>query len=1300
MGVPKIGAVLALSGEQQYTRAIKAVNTAQRELRSEMKLVTDDFSGQANTVTALTKKYEILEKQRDTQKEKIDVYTKAVEESKKKEELATESLEKAEKQYKDAEEQLEKLKNSTTATTEEIEKQEQAVASAKEKLEVANRAYQDAENSNSKWQTSLNNAELELREVERELEKTDAYLEEAKESTDETAKSIDEFGKEVEKAEKEVNVFGGVLKANIASELLINGVKKLGTAITDIAKTSLSYGKNFEDAMSTVAATMGVANNAVEDTTGSYEILEKAARKAGEETRYSATESAEALNYLALAGYDAEKAAAVLPDVLNVAAAGAMDLAYASDIVTDSMASLEIESDRLTDFTNQMAVTAQKSNTNISQLGEAILQIGGTAKMLKGGTVELNTELGILADNGIKGAEGGTMLRNVLKNLTSPTDKASAAMKEYGINVYDTEGNMRPLNETLSDLSKALSGLSDQERADVMNKIFDSRTLKGAEALIANCGERFDELSAYISNADGAAQKMAETMSNNLAGEMKILESTAESTGITLYSKFEGSFKRITQSATKELGTLNSKLQSGDLGKSMDKLATEFESASEAAIKLGSIALPTVIDGLGFIMENGGEIVSALSGIGAGMAAFKAATEIEKAVDKLRSYKAATEQASYAQAALNLVTKANPYVLLATAIAGVGAALVTYTIVSNQAKTEAQKLNDEIKESIKSNKEFNNNISENISSLKERRTAQETNAATIKRLAAELTALNDKERLTTEEQVRMKSVVAQLNQLMPELNLSIDEQSGFLNQTNQEVENLVENYTELAKAQYYQEELTEIVKKQCEAEDELSNLMEKREEAVAALAIAENELTEYLKEQNLTREELNQKISEGSAEGLDYVYAINVSQEAMALLDQQISETEVTLSDLGNQYDDTAGRIGDHSQIDETKDALNSMAEGSAGTAETLAEQAAGITESFTSMGESIKEVLSEEMDILSKYEKESSVSGQEILKNMEDNVNAMQDWGDNLTELAGRADEDGLLISQGLLSHLVDLGPEGAAYVEAFAQMTNEELARANELWSESLTLPETIATKFEETGMQMAAGLEKGIAENAPTVEKAMAEAVDGIIEIGNKTAEIKSPSKRTTQTSKYLMEGFSKGIKDNQKTVVSDMQQMASAVLKNAETELASEKGKIIGQQFSAGLAAGIRAGKSDVINAATEVAQAAIATSKSTMKINSPSKVSEEMGENWIEGWIGGIRAKVENLKDAARNALTESLMPNTQEVTNAGISGAVAFAGAGSSSVGNINVYFQPQQMTDNELDRAFDYINERFGMSL
>ena len=213
----------------------------------------------------------------------------------------------------------------------------------------------------------------------------------------------------------------GVSSMTVAAGNLISDLTKTAaTKLAGLAKSSVSVGMNFDASMSQVAATMGTTVDQIDNLT-------KVAKEMGSTTKFTATQAADALNYLALAGYDADKAAEVLPSVLNLAAAGGMDLAYASDLVTDAMASLNIEANKqnVDDFGNKLAMAASKANANVSQLGEAILTVGGTAANLKGGTTELTTALGLLANVGIKGAEGGTHLRNIIPvsytHLTLPT---------------------------------------------------------------------------------------------------------------------------------------------------------------------------------------------------------------------------------------------------------------------------------------------------------------------------------------------------------------------------------------------------------------------------------------------------------------------------------------------------------------------------------------------------------------------------------------------------------------------------------------------------------------------------------------------------------------------------------------------------------------------------------------------------------------------------------------------------------------------------------------------------------------
>ena len=448
------------------------------------------------------------------------------------------------------------------------------------------------------------------------------------------------------------------------------------TAIGGLGVAATKVGMSFESSMSQVAATMGITVEEIANGNESFEMLKQAAKDMGATTQFSASQAGEALNYLALAGYDAEKAVQTLPTVLNLAAAGGMELGAASDMVTDAMSALGDKAGTAESFVDKLAKTSQKSNTSVAQLGQAILTVGGTAKVLSGGVDEMNTVLGILADNGIKGAEGGTALRNMILSLTAPTDTAADAIESLGLKVLDANGNMRPLNDIFNDLNGTLSTMTQGEQTQVLNKIFNKVDLKSVNALLANSGERFDELSGYIANCDGAAADMAETMNDNLQGKMTILGSSLEGLGIQIYERLEGPLKTAADTAIESLGNIAESLSSGDLGGSIDKLAEAFGNMITKIAEGVETWLPRIITALTWLLENSNTIATGIIAIGTAMVTLKVANAITAVVNAFKAWKLANEGVTAAQWLLNAAMSANPIGLIIAAVAGLVAGII------------------------------------------------------------------------------------------------------------------------------------------------------------------------------------------------------------------------------------------------------------------------------------------------------------------------------------------------------------------------------------------------------------------------------------------------------------------------------------------------------------------------------------------------------------------------------------------------------------------------------------------------
>lgn len=515
----------------------------------------------------------------------------------------------------------------------------------------------------------------------------------------------------LENAKDKASGLGNGLKT--AAKVGAAAIGAATTAIVAFAGDSVETGKAFDKSMAQVAATMGVSVDEVQD-------LRDYALEMGSATAFSASQAADALNFMALAGYDAETSMDMLPNVLNLAAAGGLGLADASDMVTDASSALGLSIEETAKLVDQMAQASSKSNTSVGQLGSAILTVGGTAKSLAGGTNELATALGILADNGIKGAEGGTALRNIILAMTPTTDGAVAAFNRLGLTAYDADGNLRPLGDTFSDLSVALSTMSSKERTEILNDIFNKVDLKSANALLAATGDemaeistaldetgvswdeylakviertgdtslvaadltndiaasvrgmaqagmsteeqikvlqdewgltaedaasavqaansaienhsdRWDELSASIADADGAAQKMADTQLDNLAGDITLFQSALEGAKIAVSDSLTPSLREFVQFGTDGISQLTAAFQEGGLQGAADAFGgilaeglTMIIDMLPEAVEAGTTLVMSLAEGLlsnvGQITEAGMEILTALvGGIGAAL---------------------------------------------------------------------------------------------------------------------------------------------------------------------------------------------------------------------------------------------------------------------------------------------------------------------------------------------------------------------------------------------------------------------------------------------------------------------------------------------------------------------------------------------------------------------------------------------------------------------------------------------------------------------------------------------------------
>lgn len=628
----------------------------------------------------------------------------------------------------------------------------------------------------------------------------------------------------------------------------LSGLKKLfvavGAAFTGAVTASAAIGSSFEASMSQVASTMGITVEEIQNGSEAYEALSNSAQEWGAKTKFSATEAAEALNYLALAGYTVEEATNTLPKVLNLAAAGGMELARASDMVTDSAAALGLGIDEIDKLIDQMAVTSQKSNTNVAQLGEGILTVGGTAKILSGGITELNTALGILADNGIKGAEGGTALRQIILNLTTPTDKAAKKMAELGISVFDAQDNIRGLNEVFRDLNETLKYASDQKRMDALGTIFDARQLKSATALMANYGERWDELSGYIDASAGSADGMAKTLNNNLKGALEEMSSAAEGVAIRVYEVFKEPLTNAIKQATSAINQLEEAIQDPKFQASLKSIAdTTADLVENVLTALATTILPALTHAISFLIDNFGALIAAFGTFAVAVVAYNAS---------MLAAAAKTAILTLAQESLTVAMLANPFTAVAAAlaalVAGIGIAINKYNEQTEAIRAQHPEYQESI-DLINEQKQALADLTQNTDNLVQ---AEQEKAEQVKVLVERLNNYVDSSGRVVSNETAVKEIIEEINSIYPDFIQYTNEQIQNYDTLNQKLQTTTELMRLQALQQGNMELYQEAAKIYAEAAAKQDQLAENTKKATQEYEDAVTALTEHDAEASLS----------------------------------------------------------------------------------------------------------------------------------------------------------------------------------------------------------------------------------------------------------------------------------------------------------------------------------------------------------------------------------------------------------------------------------------------------------------
>lgn len=392
-----------------------------------------------------------------------------------------------------------------------------------------------------------------------------------------------EYDSNLDKAKENAGGFGGALKKSLA--VAGAAITAATGAVTAFAKSSIDAGLSFDATMSEVSAISGATGD-------NFDALREKAQEMGAATKFSATESAEALTYMAMAGWKTEDMLNGIEGIMNLAAAAGEGLATTSDIVTDALTAFGLTAADSGHFADVLAAASSNANTNVSMLGESFKYVAPVAGALGYSAEDVSIALGLMANSGIKASQAGTSLRGTLSNLANPGKNAAAAMQDLGISLTDDSGEMFSLQEIMGQLRDSFGNLTEAEKAEKASLLAGKEAMSGLLAIVNASEEDYAKLTAEIYRADGAAQQMAATMQDNLAGDITIFKSALEGAQIVLSDELTPTLREFVQFGTSAISTLSTAFKDGGLSGAMDALGTVL---SDGLAMIMS-ELPTFVD--------------------------------------------------------------------------------------------------------------------------------------------------------------------------------------------------------------------------------------------------------------------------------------------------------------------------------------------------------------------------------------------------------------------------------------------------------------------------------------------------------------------------------------------------------------------------------------------------------------------------------------------------------------------------------------------------------------------------------
>ena len=1015
--------------------------------------------------------------------------------------------------------------------------------------------------------------------------------------------------------EKSINSLSGIAKTGFTGLLKIIGT--VSTALTGLAGVSVKIGSDFSSAMSKVEATSGA-------TADEMERLTEKAKEMGKNTQFSATESAEAFNYMAMAGWDAEQMIAGIDGVMNLAAASGEDLAMVSDIVTDSLTAFGLKAEDAGHFADVLAKASSSANTNVELMGESFKYVAPVAGAMGYSVEDCSVAIGLMANAGIKGSQAGTALRSLLTNLADPTDEVAQAMSDLGVSLTDSNGEMKPMNQLLSEMKGGFNNLSEAQKTQYASTIAGKYGMSGLLAIMNSTDEEFQSLTNEIYNCNGAAEDMAETMNDNLGGDIKLLKSALEGLAIEFYENVENPLRDVAKAGTEAVNELTKAFESGgttglvkkagelmgkavkaiakkipdffDVGvdaigeflkglfdnKSLNKSVDNFSKKIKNAFKNVYKIIKNNIQPAITILSKLTDILVDLSPVILGcVAAFKAFSAIKTVTTALNAFRTTSVLCATAVQILNEALSSNVFMLLATLIAGATTALITFATVNDEANDSVNETAEKVNEAADSYRDFKESIQES-----EQATMNEY--GNIQKLWQELQTLTDENGNVLEsDKARAEFILGQLNEALGTEYTMTGNQIDKYKEMCDTIDTLIEKKRAEALLSTQQESYTEAVKNQ--------------DEAIQNYAESQNDLNSKIIEYNKAQEEYDKYMQKPY---------FDRSTTQVSYLKNQMDEAKKAVEEAQGTYKTSKETLQGYLQDIALYE--SNFAAATQGNFDQIKTSNGLFVNDYKMTSESIQSITKEQAEIL--VEK-AQVLRQGLNEGWEGITEDMVLNAENNAQLAlEKYPEVGKNIGEGTKNGIETSTPEVET---SFDNVINSTITKGNTTAGTSTTVGDNLITATQ-------AGILAGTGNLNTTVENTITGA--------KKKGE--TGAREFTSVGSNISGNTAQGVSDNGSGIGTNL---ASAVALAQVLDLSGFSA--VGNGIINGIKAGIDAVSSTLTAKMQTIASGALSAAKLALGIHSPSRVFRDIvGKNIIKGIGVGLEKEYPSLEKDLTNMM--------------------------------------------------------------